>query len=148
MTLRDVGLLIFISKTVTLNNMTVVGKLLLLPSALVSALLVKIIRILLYKQHRPLLKKLTSFLVNTLSFIHQPDKVAQRTSDVSAVDWRYQTQKKGIVILDVYSYVFSLGWKSLKKYSLNHNLYLFILFLFNRNYPCQAVVCLKTPWDF
>ena len=85
MTLRDVGLLIFISKTVTLNNMTVVGR-----------------------------KEKKKFLVNTLSFIHQPDKVAQRASDVSAVDWRYQTQKKGIVILDVYSYVFSLGWKSLK----------------------------------
>ena len=27
-------------------------------------------------------------------FIHQPDRVAQKASDVSAADWRYQTHVK------------------------------------------------------
>ena len=170
------GLLIFISKTVALNNMTVVGKLLfsILLSALVSALLVKIIRILLYKQHRPLLtrkvdlifgerflfiviRRTTSLLVfvhyHVLSSINKVFLLlllfvihSSTWQSGAKVDWRYQTQEKDFVILDVYSYVF-FGWKSLKKYSFHHNLYLLVLFLFIRNYPVQAVVCLKIRWD-
>ena len=33
-------------------------------------------------------------MAKALPFIHQPDGVAQRASDVSAADWRYQTGVK------------------------------------------------------
>ena len=33
-------------------------------------------------------------MVKALPFIHQPDRVARKASDVSAADWRYQTQVK------------------------------------------------------
>ena len=125
------------------DNMTVVGKLLfsILLSALVSALLVKIIRILLYKQHRPLLTRKVDLIFGERFVIH-----SSTWQSGAKIDWRYQTQEKDFVILDVYSYVF-FGWKSLKKYSFHHNLYLLALFLFIRNYPVQAVVCLKIRWD-
>ena len=35
-------------------------------------------------------------MAKALPFIHQPDGVAQRASDVSAADWRYQTGVKKI----------------------------------------------------
>ena len=30
-------------------------------------------------------------------FVHQPDRVARKASDVSAADWRYQTHVKKIL---------------------------------------------------
>ena len=33
-------------------------------------------------------------MVNVLPFIHQPDRLAREASDVSAADWRYQTNEK------------------------------------------------------
>ena len=33
-------------------------------------------------------------MVKALLFIHQPDRVARKASDVSAADWRYQTHVK------------------------------------------------------
>ena len=33
-------------------------------------------------------------MVKALPFIHQPDRVARKASDVSAADWRYQTHVK------------------------------------------------------
>ena len=34
---------------------------------------------------------LENLMVNVLPFIHQPDRLAREASDVSAADWRYQT---------------------------------------------------------
>ena len=31
--------------------------------------------------------------MNTLQFIHQPDQVARKASDVLAADWRYQSRE-------------------------------------------------------
>lgn len=50
-------------------------------------------------------------VVNALPFIRQPDRVEQKTSDVLATYWRYQTQKI-IVNLHVCSCSFSQGRKS------------------------------------
>ena len=36
-------------------------------------------------------------MVKALPFIHHPDRVARKASDVSAADWRYQTRVKNIV---------------------------------------------------
>ena len=36
-------------------------------------------------------------MVTASPFIHQPDRVAPKTSDVSVADWRYQT--RGIIIV-------------------------------------------------
>ena len=33
-------------------------------------------------------------MVKTLPYIHQPNKVARKASDVLAADWRYQTREK------------------------------------------------------
>ena len=33
-------------------------------------------------------------MVKALPFIHQPDRVERKASDVSAADWRYQTHVK------------------------------------------------------
>ena len=33
-------------------------------------------------------------MVKALLFIHQPDRVARKASDVSAADWQYQTHVK------------------------------------------------------
>ena len=33
-------------------------------------------------------------MVKALPFIHQPDRMARKASDVSAADWRYQTRVK------------------------------------------------------
>ena len=44
-------------------------------------------------------------IMKVLPFIHQPDRVAPKASDVSAADWRYQTHLK--------TCGFSQGWKSL-----------------------------------
>ena len=35
--------------------------------------------------------------MKALPFIHQPDRVARKASDVSAADWQYQHTRKNIV---------------------------------------------------
>lgn len=53
-------------------------------------------------------------MANALPFKRQPDRMAQRVSDLSATDWRYETHiKKTIVIWHVSGYSFSRGWTSL-----------------------------------
>ena len=51
--------------------------------------------------------------MKALLFIHQPDRVVQKASDVSAADWLYQQTWKNIVFFHVYCYGFSKGRKSL-----------------------------------
>ena len=47
-------------------------------------------------------------MAKALPFIHQPDGVAQRASDVSAADWRYQTGvKKYRIFPEVFLQLFS-----------------------------------------
>ena len=38
-------------------------------------------------------------MVKALPLIHQPERVARKANDVSAVDWRYQTHVKKISYL-------------------------------------------------
>ena len=52
-------------------------------------------------------------MVKASPFIHQPDRVARKASDVSAADWRYQTHVKNTILFHVCRYGFSQGWKSL-----------------------------------
>ena len=52
-------------------------------------------------------------MVKALPFIHQPDRVERKASDVSAADWRYQTRVKKHAFFHVCYYGFSQGWKSL-----------------------------------
>ena len=52
-------------------------------------------------------------MVKALPFIHQPDRVERKPSDVSAADWRYQTRVKKHVFFHVCYYGISQGWKSL-----------------------------------
>ena len=40
-------------------------------------------------------------MVKALSFIHRPNRVARKASDVAAADWRYQTHLKNIVSFHV-----------------------------------------------
>lgn len=59
-------------------------------------------------------------MVNALPFICQTDRVVQKVSNVTAADWRYQTNKKLSQI-----YAFPQGWKSLLNtviYTLNNNI--------------------------
>ena len=62
-------------------------------------------------------------MVRASPFIHQPDRVARKASDVSAADWLYQRHmKKHLFFFYVYCLGFSLGRKSLYNsavYSLN-----------------------------
>ena len=60
-----------------------------------------------YKHHGPLLKEKETLLMNdfglrmanALPFKRQPDRMAQRVSDLSTTDWRHETHiKKTIVI--------------------------------------------------
>ena len=47
-------------------------------------------------------------MAKALPFIHQPDGVAQRASDMSAADWRYQTGvKKYRIFPQVFLQLFS-----------------------------------------
>ena len=39
-------------------------------------------------------KRLELRMVKTLPYIHQPNKVARKASDLLAADWRYQTREK------------------------------------------------------
>ena len=57
-------------------------------------------------------KQLVLRIVKTLPFIHQPDRVAPKASDVKAADWPYQHAKKNDIFL-VCCYGFSQGRKSL-----------------------------------
>ena len=60
-------------------------------------------------------------IVKTLPFIHQPDRVAPKASDVSVVDWLYQhtlkkkkkKKKKSTTFFHMCRYGFSWGRKSL-----------------------------------
>lgn len=59
-------------------------------------------------------------MVNALPFICQTDRKVQMVSNVTAADWRYQTNKKLSKI-----YAFSQGWKSLLNtaiYTLNNSI--------------------------
>ena len=58
-------------------------------------------------------------MVKALPFIHQPDRVERKASDVSAADWRYQTHVKKHVFFHVCCYGFSQGWKSLNNNNNN-----------------------------
>ena len=40
-------------------------------------------------------------MVKALSFIHRPNRVARKASDVAAADWRYQTHIKNIASFHV-----------------------------------------------
>ena len=46
-------------------------------------------------------------------FIHQPDRVAQKASDVSAADWRYQIHVKKYDIFSRVLLRLCQSWKSL-----------------------------------
>ena len=58
-------------------------------------------------------KQLVMRIVKALPFIHQPDRVAPKASDVSAADWLYQHRWKNTIFFHVCCYGFSQGWKSL-----------------------------------
>ena len=51
--------------------------------------------------------------VKTLVFIHQPDRVAQKASYVSAADWRYQTQVENLSQIYVCAVMLSSGLDTL-----------------------------------
>ena len=52
-------------------------------------------------------------MVKALPFIHQPDRVARKVSDVSAADWRNQTYVKNISYFSRVLLRFFSGLKSL-----------------------------------
>ena len=52
-------------------------------------------------------------MVKALPFIHQPDRMARKASDVSAADWRYQTHVENTILFHVCFSGFSQCWKSL-----------------------------------
>ena len=58
-------------------------------------------------------KQLLLRIVRALPFIHQPDRVAPKASDVSAADWLYQHTWKNTIFFHVCCYGFSQGRKSL-----------------------------------
>ena len=58
-------------------------------------------------------KQLVLRIVKALPFIHQPDRVAPKASDVSAADWLYQHTWKNTIFFHVCCYGFSQGRKSL-----------------------------------
>ena len=79
-------------------------------------------------------KQLVLRIVKALPFIHQPDRVASKASDVSAADWLYQHRWKNTIFFHVCCYGFSQGWKSLNDtvfYMINNNRKLTILRLWN-----------------
>ena len=58
-------------------------------------------------------------MAKALPFIHQPDGVAQRASDVSVADWRYQTGvKKYRIFPEVFLQLFS-GLEILVEHTTN-----------------------------
>ena len=58
-------------------------------------------------------KQLALRSVKALPFIHQPERVAPKASDVSAADWLYQHTWINTIFFHVCCYGFSPGWKSL-----------------------------------
>ena len=58
-------------------------------------------------------KQLALRIVKALPFIHQPDRVAPKASDVSAADWLYQQTWKNTIFFHVYCCGFSRSRKSL-----------------------------------
>ena len=58
-------------------------------------------------------KQLVLRIVKALPFIHQPDRVAPKASDVSAADWLYQHTWKNTIFFHVCCCGFSQGRKSL-----------------------------------
>ena len=52
-------------------------------------------------------KQVVLRIVKTLPFIHQPDRVAPKASDVSAADWLYQHTWKNTIFFHVCCYGFS-----------------------------------------
>ena len=58
-------------------------------------------------------KQLVLRIVNAFLFIHQPDRVALKASDVSAANWLYQHTWKNTIFFHVCCYGFSQGRKSL-----------------------------------
>ena len=58
-------------------------------------------------------KQLVLRIVKALPFIHQPDRVAPKASDVSAADWLYQHTWKNTIFFHMSCYDFSQGRKSL-----------------------------------
>ena len=72
----------------------------------------KVIRILrIFSGHNPT-NDLELITVKALPFIHQPDRVARKASDVRAADWRYQTHVKKYRFFFTCFYGFFQGWKS------------------------------------
>ena len=64
-------------------------------------------------------KQLVFRIVKALPFIHQPDRVAPKASDVSAADWLYQHTWKNTIFFHVCCYGFSQGRKSLYNPAVN-----------------------------
>ena len=60
--------------------------------------------------------------VKTLVFIHQPDRVAQKASYVSAADWRYQTQVGNLSQIYVCAVMLSSGLDTLMSLFLKSTL--------------------------
>ena len=58
-------------------------------------------------------KKLVLRIVKAFPFIHQPERLAPKASDVSAADWLYQHTWKNTIFFHVCCYGFSQSRKSL-----------------------------------
>ena len=69
--------------------------------------------------------------MKALLFIHQPDQVAPKASDVSAADWLYQHTWKTIYFFHVCCYGFSQGQKTL---------YNTAVYVINRGYYMASLV--------
>ena len=79
-------------------------------------------------------------MVKASPFIHQPDRVARKVSDVSATDWQYKhsQKKKKTILFQVCFYGFSQGLISLYNtvaYIINSTFSLLTL----SKYLCLAV---------
>ena len=53
-------------------------------------------------------KQLVLRIVKALPFIHQPDQVAPKASDVSADDWLYQHVEKNTVFFNVFNTIMKI----------------------------------------
>ena len=79
-------------------------------------------------------KQLVLRIVKALLFIHQPDRVAPKASDVSAADWLYQQTWKNTIFFHACCHGFSQCRKSL------YNTAVYVINMFN--YSQFFLICL------
>ena len=81
--------------------------------------------------------------MKALPFIHQPDRVAEKASDVSAANWLYQYSWKNKIFFHVCCYGFSRSQKSL----YNTAVYVIKCFLLRGNFHTTTIISIGSQYQ-